>query len=54
MLSMPQSSMKISKETLKRLKEFGKMGDTFEDVVNRLLDNSEDEDLEDEEDDDKV
>jgi len=50
---MPQSTMKISRETLKRLKEFGKMGDTFEDVVNSLLDDT-DEELEDEEDDDKV
>jgi len=52
MLSMSQTTMKISRDTLKRLKEFGKMGDTFEDVVNRLLDS--DEELEDEEDDDKV
>ncbi len=54
MLNMAQSTMKISKETLCRLRKQGRMGDTFEDVVNRLLDNSEDEDLEDEEDDDKV
>jgi len=50
---MSQTTMKISRDTLKRLKEFGKMGDTFEDVVNRLLDDT-DEEIEDEEDDDKV
>jgi len=51
---MPKTTAKFSRETLERLREHGKMGDSFEDVVNRLLDNSEDEDLEDEEEDDKV
>jgi len=32
------TTMKISRETLDRLKEHGKMGDSFEDVVNGLLD----------------
>ena len=32
-----QTTMKISKETLYRLREHGKMGDTYEDVVTRLL-----------------
>ena len=35
---MPKTTMKLSKETHDRLKEHGKMGDSFEDVVNRLLD----------------
>jgi len=35
---MPKTTMKLSKETHDRLKEYGKMGDSFEDVVNRLLD----------------
>lgn len=42
--------MKLSKDTLKRLRNFGRMGDTFEDVVNRLLDQNEELDSEDEED----
>lgn len=40
---MAQSTMKLSKETLQRIREFGKMGDTFEDVINRLLDDAEEE-----------
>ena len=39
--------MKMSRDTLNRLKERGKMGDSFENVVNRLLDDSDDEELED-------
>ena len=38
---MSQTTMKISKETLARLREKGKMGDSFENVVNRLLDDAE-------------
>ena len=41
----------MSRETLERLKDKGKMGDSFEDVVNQLLDDSEEineEDVEDE------
>jgi len=30
--------MKTSRETLERLREYGKMGDSFDKVVNRLLD----------------
>jgi len=33
--------MKLSKDTLSRLREHGKMGDSFENVVNRLLDDAE-------------
>jgi len=35
------TTMKVRRETLDRLKRRGKMGDSFEDVVNRLLDASE-------------
>jgi len=38
---MPKTTMKMSRDTLERLKERGKMGDSFENVVNRLLDDSE-------------
>jgi len=38
---MKQSTIKLSKGTKKRLREHGDMGDTFEDVVNGLLDQSE-------------
>jgi len=34
---MEQTTMKISKETLSKLREHGRMGDTYEDVVTRLL-----------------
>jgi len=37
---MPKTTMKMSRDTLNRLKERGQMGDSFEDVVNRLLDES--------------
>ena len=37
--------MKLSKETLERLKDHGRMGDSFEDVVNRLLDESADDEV---------
>lgn len=35
---MSLTTMKVKRETLDRLKEHGKMGDSFEKVVNRLLD----------------
>ena len=35
---MSLTKMKVKRETLDRLKEHGKMGDSFEKVVNRLLD----------------
>jgi len=38
---MSLTTMKVRRETLDRLKRRGKMGDSFEDVVNRLLDTSE-------------
>ena len=44
---VPKTTMKMSRDTLNRLKERGKMGDSFENVVNRLLDDTDDENLED-------
>lgn len=44
---MPKTTMKMSRETLERLKERGKMGDSFENVVSRLLDDSDNEELDD-------
>jgi len=38
---MQQSTIKLSKDTKIRLRKHGGMGDTFEDVVNGLLDQSE-------------
>ena len=38
---MPKTTMKLSKETHERLKQRGKMGDSFEEVLNRLLDQTE-------------
>ena len=38
---MGQTTMKLSKETLNRLRGQGKMGDTYEDVVIQLLDKDE-------------
>jgi len=35
---MSQTTMKTKKETLRRLKGVGKMGDSYDKVVNRLLD----------------
>jgi len=35
---MPKTTMKVSKDTLQRIRGHGKMGDSLEDVVNRLLD----------------
>ena len=51
---MAQTTMKLSKETLSRLKERGKMGDSFENVVNRLLDDTDNEELEDMDEEDEV
>jgi len=47
------STIKLSKESQHRLREHGKMGDSFEDVVNRMLDDVEenDDELDDEEND---
>ena len=38
---MSKTTAKFSRETLERIKDHGKMGDSFEDVVNRLLDETE-------------
>jgi len=38
---MSQSTIKLSKDTQERLREYGRMGDSFENVVNRLLDEAE-------------
>jgi len=35
---MEQTTGKLSKSTLSRLKEHGKMGDSFDDAGNRVLD----------------
>jgi len=51
---MSQTTMKIKKETLARLREHGRMGDSFEQVVNRLLDDAEELEAEPEEEDDDV
>jgi len=51
---MSQTTMKIKKETLERLREHGRMGDSFEEVVNRLLDDAEEMESEPEEEDDDV
>jgi len=41
-----KTTQKLDDETLKRLREHGKMGDSFDSVVNKLLDEIEDEDSE--------
>jgi len=43
---MSHSTIKLSKATQKRLKEYGKMGDSFEDVLIRLLDDREEHEVE--------
>jgi len=51
---MSQSTIKLSKDTQERLREQGKMGDSFEDVVNKLLDDAEELEAEPEEEDEDV
>ena len=51
---MSQTTMKLKRETLERLKEHGRMGDSFEQVVNRLLDDAEELEAEPEEETDDV
>ena len=51
---MPATTMKLAKDTLERLQEHGRMGDSFEDVVNKLLDESEETDEADEDEEDEV
>lgn len=41
---MSKTTQKLDETTLERLREHGKMGDSFDQVVNRLLDEVEDED----------
>ena len=41
-----KTTQKLDEETLGRLREHGKMGDSFDSVVNRLLDEVEDDDSE--------
>jgi len=44
-----QTTGKLTKSTLRRLKEHGKMGDSFDNAVNRVLDEVEGLDEEEEE-----
>jgi len=37
-----QTTMKLSKETLQRIRDHGRMGDTLESVVNQVLDKVDD------------
>jgi len=37
-----QTTMKLSKETVQRIRDHGRMGDTLESVVNQVLDKVED------------
>ena len=46
-----KTTQKLEEETLERLRDHGKMGDSFDSVVNRLLDEIESEDEEIDEDD---
>ncbi len=48
-----QTTGKLSKDTLHRLKEHGKMGDSFDKAVNRVLDEVEGIDEEEEEEDEE-
>ena len=41
-----KTTQKLDEETLERLREHGKMGDSFDSVVNSLLDEVEDDDSE--------
>jgi len=41
-----KTTQKLEEETLVRLRDHGKMGDSFDSVVNRLLDEIESEDEE--------
>jgi len=47
---MLNTTQKLGKVTLERLREHGKMGDSFDSVVNRLLDEVEDDEEVDEND----
>ena len=39
---MPMTTMKVKRETLARLKEHGKMGDSFDTVVAKMIEKIED------------
>ena len=39
-MAKDDSAIKVSKATKNRLEEHGKMGDTYEDVIIKLLDNA--------------
>ena len=45
---MSSTTQKLEKDTLERLRHHGKMGDSFDSVVNRLLDECETDEEEDE------
>jgi len=51
---MSSTTMKLKRETLERLREHGRMGDSFEQVVKRLLDDAEELEAEPEEEDEDV
>ena len=40
-----KTTQKLEETTLERLRDHGKMGDSFDSVVNRLLDEIEDEEI---------
>jgi len=44
-----KTTQKLEEATLERLRDHGKMGDSFDSVVNRLLDEIETEDFEEDE-----
>jgi len=43
-----QTTMKLSKETVQRIRDHGRMGDTLESVVNQVLDKVDDKEKPDE------
>jgi len=47
-MSKSKQTLEVSKGTMSRLEARGKMGDSFDDVINRVLDEDED-DFEDDE-----
>ena len=51
---MLNTTQKLGKATLERLREHGKMGDSFDSVVNKVLDEVESDDEEVDEDEDEV
>ena len=49
---MTSTTQKLGKSTLERLREHGKMGDSFDDVVNSVLDEVESDGIEEDEEED--